>query len=323
MNEVASVVLQCILSGAVLSSLCAAIVIPPLAWLGVRILGPTIVAMHDDRPRQAGAAAFAAAMPGALFLILVSIGLAVGPKSPCLEMPAGKVLYALLLGLTLFTIVRALMRARMRRRELATLLEGALPAQGRAAAIARAVGVTLYELPENRRCSVFVAKAPHLAVYISSFALRHFSEAELTAALHHERAHIARNDHSIALWLSFLTDLVPFHVGDIVDVYRLSREFCADENAIVHVDRTTLASALLCVARGGALHAPIGTLAFAEREAILGRLDVLLRPGCDPSENRWRRTYVTAALALMFALGVAAPILSEFFFACTTSRFMG
>jgi len=323
MSHVASVVVQCILSGAVFTSLCAAIVIPPLAWLGVRILGPAIVAMHDDRPRQAGAAAFAAAMPGALFLILVSFGLAIGPTSPCLEMPAGKVLYALLLGLLLFAFARAAMRAIARRRELATLLGGALPAHGRAAAVARAVGVTLYELPDDRRCLVFVANAPHLAVYISSFALHHFDEGELTAALHHERAHIDRNDHSIASWLSFLTDLVPFPVGDIVDIYRFSREFCADENAIAHVERTALASALLCVARGGALHAPMGALAFAERNAIHGRLDALLRPECGISENRWRRTYVTGALALMFALGVATPMLGEFFFACTTSRLIG
>ncbi len=322
-SQVLLVIVQCVLSGAIFTSLCAAIVIPSLAWLGVRSLGPTIVAMHDDRRRQAADAATAAAIPGTLFLVLASFGLAVGSKSPCLGMPAGRALYGLLIVLVIFAFVRAAIRALVRKRQLAALVRGALPARGAAETFARAIGVTLYELPDHSSCSIFAAKTSHVAVYISTLALQRFNEDELRAALYHERAHIERRDHVTASWLYFLTDLVPYPVGDLVDLYRFSREFCADENAVFHVERTALASALLCVARGQAPHATTGAMAFAERNAIHGRLDALLRSEQPVSRNGLRHSYVRATLVLLFALGVAAPTLGEFFFACTMSRLLG
>ena len=318
MNQFTAVVFQCLSSGAILTSLCATLVIPPFAWLAVRTLSPSIAAMHDDRHWQAGVSVTAAVLPGALFLLLVSFGMAQGWKSPCLQLTAGKVLYGVLAFLILASIVRSLVRAYGRYGEMRKMLENARPAVGRAAAIASDVGIPLFEIDDEREIVVMVANAPRQGAYVSTAALRQFDDEELRAALFHERAHIERQDHRIAPWLYFLTDLLPLPATDLIDVYRRSREFCADAFALAHVQRTDLASALLRVARGTAPASPRAAAAFAEHDAIYGRLDLLLRPKRQPQPNMFRRMLVTAAIALIFALGIAIPTIATLLAHCQT-----
>lgn len=315
MNQLATVFAQCVASGAIFASLCAAVAVPPLIWLGVRALAPTIAAMNDDPRWQAALAAGAASLPGALFLVFTVFGILEGVNSPCLHLTAGKVFYGLLAGLITATIVRAVFRANLRRRQLCSMFGRIRPASGRAAEIAANVGVPLFQVDEEHGMLLVASWTPHPGVYASTRLLRALDEVELRAALFHERAHIDRADHRIAPWLYFITDLLPLSVGALIDVYRCSREFCADRCALAHVDRTDLASALLRVASGATLLSAAGA-AFAERAAMYGRLDALLRPKGEAQPNLRRRRFAAVALFALCAIGVALPIIGTFLIHC-------
>ena len=310
MNQFTAVVIQCLSSGAILTSLCATLVIPPLAWLAVRALSPSITAMHDDRHWQAGVSVIAAVLPGTLFLLLVAFGITHGWNSPCLQLTAGKLLYGILALCIIVAILRSLIRAHRRDSEVRTMLAHARAAVGQPAKIASEVGIALFEIADDHAIVVMAAGVPRQGAYLSTAALQQFDDAELRAALFHERAHIERGDHRIAPWLYFLTDLLPLPTTTLIDLYRKSREFCADTCALAHVERTDLASALLRVARGTATASPHAAVAFAEHHSIYGRLDLLLRPKPVPHPNILRRVYVTSAIALILALGIALPTIA-------------
>jgi len=318
-NGLATVITQCLASGAIFSSLCAALVIPPLAWLGVHALAPAIREMNDDRNWQAAFAASAAAIPGTIFLALVAFGVAEGANSPCLQLTAGKALYATLAALIAGAIVRSLFRARARKAELHWLLGSATRALGTAGRIAAEVGVPLYQVHDSRDVLVIATGAPKHGVYISTGALRQFDESELRAALYHERAHLDRADHRIASWLYFLSDLLPLSTGTLIDIYRCSREFCADDAALAHVERTDLASALLRVARSSSPSLAHGA-AFAEQHAMRGRLHALLRPAEDSQPNIRRRRLVAIALSATLAIALSLPAIAPFAFHCQLPR---
>lgn len=317
MNALASVVLQCVMSGGIFTSLCAAIAVPPLVWLGVSALTPLIEGMHDDHRWQAGSAACAAALPGVAFLALVAMGVAGAATAPCLQLTAGKVLYGLLLALVAIAIGRSATHAMRRQRELLAMLASAKPAQGRAARIAAQVGIALFEVPDKRETLVMVAHAPQPGAYVSTFSLDQFDDAELRAALFHERAHLERADHRVTPWLYFLTDLLPLPVDRLIAVYRCSREFCADAGALLHVERTDLASALLRVVRGAANDGTPCGAAFAERDVMYGRLEALLRPKTPSRPNAARRAAVVAGLLVIVAVVLALPAVAPDVFHCS------
>lgn len=317
MNEVAAMIAACISSGAIFASLCGALVVPAIAWLGVRALTPGIQAMHDDPRWQSGLAAFAASLPGAVFLALVGLGVAQGAKSPCLQLTAGKILYGLLAALIAAAIGRSIVRAYRRHGELRAMLAGSRPVQGRAAQIAAEVGIPLFEVSDDRQMLIMVAGAPHPGAYVSTLSLEQFDDAELRAALFHERAHLERRDHHLTPWLYFLTDLLPLPVERLIGVYRCSREFCADASALSHVKRTDLASALLRVARATTSAGMRPVAAFAERDAMSGRLEALLRPKADALPNARRRAAVLAGLVLIVAFAVAVPVIASALLHCS------
>ncbi len=318
MNQLLTVITECLVSGAIFSSLCAAVVVPPLAWFGVRALAPAIRAMTDDRHWQAALATCAAILPGSLFLALVVLGIVSGASSPCLQLLAGKVLYGLLALLIVGAIVRSLIRAYRRERQLYRLLGTSTRVTGRAAEIAAEVGVPLFEVDDGETLIV-AAATPYPGVYISTGALSHFDDAELRAALFHERAHLDRGDHRIAPWLYFITELLPLPVDSLVDTYRCSREFCADRCAVAHVKRADLASALLLVARSSSISF-VTSAAFAERDAICGRLAVLLQTEPEQQPDVRRRTFVVAALCALTAVGLGIPLIATFVLHCNVLR---
>lgn len=310
MNELTRFAWECLASGAVLTSLCAAMMIPPLAWLVIRALTPFITHMKQDYRWQAGLAVAGAVMPGSLFLGLATVGLSQGLHSPCLQLTAGRILYAGLLALIAATITRSVVLASRRHRHLSSVLADAKPVDGAAAAIAAEVGIPLFEIPDHRQIVIMVAATPRLGAYVSSAALQRLDDAALRASLFHERAHLERGDHRIAPWLYFLTDLLPLPVEKLIETYRCSREFCADSCALAHVPHTDLAAALLAVARWNAA-APVAAAAFAEDDAFCARLERLLRPQPSQPINAALRWFVAGALSLTLVTGVAAPAIAS------------
>lgn len=315
MNGVAQALEACILSGAVFTSICAALVVPAAAWLAMRSLAPAIQKMNGDWRAQAALAAFAASIPGALFLFLVTDGLATSASSACLQTIPGRALFGTLAGLMLAAIARSLVLAARRNREARQTVAAALPAPARLARIAADAGVNAYHLPDDAKSIVMLYGGRRPSVYVSTKAQRDLSDDELLAALHHERAHQRRQDHRIAPLLYFLTGLLPLPVGDLVSTYRRAREFCADDCALHHVAPADLASALLqMVAPRSA--APAYAAAFAESAAMHDRLRALLLHQA-PTINGRRRAVLTVALLLIAAMGAAAPQISSLVFHCS------
>ncbi len=315
MNALLQTLQSCIASGAVFTSLCAALTIPVIAWFIVRRLTPEIVSMENDRRWQSALAAAAAITPGFIFITLVAYGLSSSASSPCLQTIPGRVLFGGLSALMVGTILRSLLLALRREREMNALVAQAYSPSHRLARFGAEIGVAVYELPDSERPVVMFAGTRRPAVYVSTNALERLSDEELRAALHHERAHYLQHDHRIAPAVHFFADLLPLSVDNLVRLYRRSREFCADEYALSYVERTELAGALLRVARP--ILAPAHASLFADIEMVRGRLDALLRPSAPKPVSSTMRFAVASALALTMVASVAVPQLAAFAVHCS------
>ena len=141
----------------------------------------------------------------------------------------------------------AVVKARHRSKELRLLTSISTCPGPRLRAAAEAVGVDVHELPVPS-CECFVAGAWRPAAYVSAEAVERMSDAELRAALHHERAHVEGHDPALYIALSFLIDLVPTS-DKAIQAYRQARERRADVAAAARAGALTLASALIAVAR--------------------------------------------------------------------------
>src|SRR5450755_4623549 len=97
----------CARSGTLLTSLCAIVLLPFGAWLACRFLAPLIVGMKDDAAWQAPLAATAAAIPGALLVSLWIGALFSGLGSACLALPAGRLVFGVIIAAMLAALVRA------------------------------------------------------------------------------------------------------------------------------------------------------------------------------------------------------------------------
>lgn len=134
-----------------------------------------------------------------------------------------------------------------RSRRLRTAISLAVEPQPRLAAAGADVGVKVMELPLDRR-ECFVAGLRRPVAYLSSGALEALSDAEIRAALFHERAHVAGRDPAVLGLLAFLADLVPTG-GRAMLAYREARERHADREAARKAGPLILASALLAFER--------------------------------------------------------------------------
>lgn len=315
MNAVAQTLIACVLSGAVFTSICAALAVPISAWIALRLLAPLIQKMNGDWRAQASAAACAASIPGALFLFLVVYGLATGASSVCMQTIPGRILFGALVVMMLAAIARAIVQAVRRSHDASRTVATALPAPLRLARLAERAGVVAYLLPEDEQSIVMLYGDRTPAVYVSSKALHDLSDEELLAALHHERAHETRGDHRIAPVLYFLSDLLPLPVGDFVSTYRRSREFCADDYAVQRVAASDLASALLHMLAPQSAP-PAHAAAFAEVTIARDRLRALLL-NHRPAPNHFYRAVVAAALVAIAAGGVAVPQVASLVFHCS------
>jgi len=315
MNPIAQTLVSCIATGAVFTSICAALAVPIGAWIAVRFLAPTIHKMDGDWGAQAALAACAASVPGALFIFLVAYGLATSASSPCLQTIPGRILFGTLVATMLAAIARATIHAIRRNRDAARTVAGRLPASSRLMRIAARAGVTAYILPEDSQSIVMLYGGQRPEVYVSSKSLRDLSDEELLAALHHERAHQSRGDHRIAPLLYFLTDLLPLPVADLVNTYRRSREFCADQCAVQHINASDLAGALLRMVAPRNV-TPAHAAAFSETVVVRDRLRALLLDE-GPKPNYLRRVILTVSLSAVFASGVAVPQIAALVLHCS------
>jgi Zn-dependent protease with chaperone function len=305
LSDLGAFLTACLSSPALLTSACALIVVPTVAWLAVRALAPSLSRMVDDPGWQAPLAAAAAAMPGMLFLIVGAATLRGGWDSACLQFVSGKALYGAIAMLATFGFARASVLAARRVREVMRLLRQSSSPSERVRAAGDAAGVRIREVAADGPV-MLLAGFLRPVVLVSADAVGRVNDAELLAAIRHEAAHFQRGDLLCAAVVAFIADLVPLPVTNFIAVYWRAREFAADAHAARSTDPCDLASALLALARPPTVSASIA--AFADAGTVRDRLGVLLAPH-PPQPSRIRRTLMTAVLATTFVLG-AAPVLA-------------
>jgi len=318
MHDALEFLRQCAQSGTLLRSLCALVILPATAWLACRFVAPHIVRMKDDPAWQAPLAAVAAGIPGALFVVLAASALVSGLSAACLAVPAGRVMFGLIIAAMTAALVRAAWLAVGRSISVRRLIAAAAAPSCRLQSIAASCGLQAREIPDAARvCALAGFISP--VVLVSSGALAAVSDDELRAALQHERAHARRGDLLLAACLSFLVDLLPLPAGDLVETYRTAREFAADHDAVETTDADSLAGALIQFAKGGP--DPVAAMSFAggSRAVVAERLHLLLSDSAPARQRPLRRIVIAAALAVIAIAGVAAPAFAGQHPTCTLS----
>ena len=300
-HEFAIYAAKCLGSGAILSSLCAIVIVPVLSWLTIRLLMPRIRKLDGDASWQGPIAAAAVLVPAALLVGLLIINLFRG-GSPCLDYIVGRGIAVALGAWILVAFSRATWLAVRRYREARMLVSCSQPATGNLFEMARVYGLSVRILPNDEPlCALTGLFRP--VVLMSSAAADILSEAELRAALRHESAHARRGDLIVGSLVSFCLDLLPLPASALHEMYLSAREFAADREAVRQESAEALASALIALSRGkGELR---GAVALASKDTIRPRLRELLfgRPAPDAS-IAWRRTVMISALAVLLVGGL-------------------
>ena len=306
MHDLIEFFAQCARSGTLLTSLCAIVLLPVGAWLACRFVAPVIVGMKDDAAWQAPLAAAAAALPGALFVALWIGALFGGLGSACLALPAGRLVFGTIIAAMIAALARATWLASARAIGLRRLIRSAADPSPRLREIARACDVSARELRDDAPiCALAGVSSP--VVLVSTGTLAAISDAELHAALQHERAHAKRGDQLLNAALSFLVDLLPLPAADLVRTYMAARELAADQDAARATDAESLAGALIAFAKGGRAIAHAACLIDGRRSTMTRRLRALLVSGSPARQNRLRRFAVALALVSIAIGGVVAP----------------
>ena len=137
---------------------------------------------------------------------------------------------------------------------------------------------------------------------VSSGTVAQLSDAELCAALLHERGHARRRDPLIAAFLAFATDLLPLPSRDLVALYREAREFGAVLHALRSARAHGLASALLVVARARRGFAALSPL--QGEGGVEARLRALLDGRAGKAASVRSRAVVLAVLLTTCVAGI-------------------
>ncbi|MDQ6943733.1 MAG: hypothetical protein M3169_14635 [Candidatus Eremiobacteraeota bacterium] len=304
MTDLAAFLSMCVSSPALLTSACALVIVPALAWLTVRALTPSLLRMADDPGWQSALAVAAAALPGVLFLTIGAATLRGGWGSVCLQFASGRALYGVVAAVTAFGLVRALALAVRRWHEVWRLVRASSAPSARVRLAGDRAGVRVREVYSTGPV-VVLAGFFRPVVFVSTEALIRVNDAELLAAIRHEAAHAQRRDLVCAAIVTFIADVVPLPVGALIALHHRAREFAADAHAARIADPCDLASALLALARPAKIAS--GIAAFAAAGTVHDRLGALLSPS-SPAPSRVRRTLLAGALAVTFVSG-AAPVL--------------
>ena len=289
------------------------LVLLPLAALAiVRGVPAGSAASWKDPRRQARLAAFAASVPAITALLLVAGFSSRGFGKPDTFTCVAKIYGAAFVFLLL--CARSVSTFAVRRRRLGRPLSLAQPPSPRLARLASELGVAALEIPaEASLC--FVAGLRRPRVLVSSGAVARLSDADLRAALLHERAHLRRSDGLMAAAVSLAAECGIRPPARALRLYRLAREAVADAEAARVVGGEAFAELLVRFARSSA-RVP-AAVQLAEREHLALRVSLLLDKTRDaPLEDEraashagWR---IAAALALsaypFFARAMAAWI---------------
>lgn len=306
MNDIAAYLAACVSSRAVLTSSCALVLVPTVAWAIVMLASRLLRAMDADSRWQAPLSAAAAGLPGFLFVLIGAVTLWNGWGSECLSFATGRALYGAIAAITVFGVLRAVTLAYRRQADVRRLVAASVEAGEREQLIADRAGLRV-----RRVCSdepfVFLAGVRKPIVLISTEALRRLDDAQLDAAIRHEAAHARHGDQLVAALVTFIGDFVPLPVASLISMYRRAREFAADQAASREADPCELASALLALAR--ARVAPAGVAALVEPATVRARLSALLADA-PPCPARWRRAVVLAMLVATFAAGSVPAIIA-------------
>jgi Zn-dependent protease with chaperone function len=250
------------------------ILIPGLA----AVISDATAALLPRRTETWLPAALLAALPGlaavcAAWPVLITYGHVATWK--------GAILLWLTPAVALLILGRAVLRAWARQREVSRLFAAGTAPGPRLAAAAARLGLEARELPcDGREC--FVAGVLRPTVFLSRGALDQLGDAELEAALHHERAHVRGGDTVLLFVLSFLRDLAPFGRAAALESFHAAREVIADREAARHAGPLNLASALVALARPPAAAAPQAALPLAKNETLRWRMQAILATEADP-----------------------------------------
>jgi len=287
---------SCTHAGALFGSLCAILIVPTAVWLIVRYAKPRILAMDSDRCWQAPFAAVGSLLPGASFLSIAAFGLTVGTSSNCLQCTTGRVIFAVLLFLTILALARAAWIAVVHSREAASFRLLSCEPGERLKAAAPPMCAVREIADANPFCAVLGMLHP--VIVVSTGALNRLDDEELSAALSHEAAHVQRYDHVLGALTAFFTDLLPFASDDLLTTYWEAREFAADQRAVTQTKVEALAGAIIAMAKPPRLG-----LAALDGGTVTARLRRLLAPSAQSASPRGRMIAGSAlSLATMIAL---------------------
>lgn len=277
MTELSRFIHECLASGGLLISMAATLLLPFVAWALTR---PALALLRGDGAPLQRALLFAvlALAPGISFALGTASVAIAGYRAGCLQWVGGRAIVAIILTVFAAFVLRASVRAYHRHRDIRMLRAASHVPDARLSAVAQKAGVVARRVicPEAILCLVGLRKP---VVLISEAALNGLSDSELAAAFAHERAHAQHGDQLLMALVAFCADLFPLPVDDLVERYRIAREFAADRSALRSADPLDLAQAIyrLAVPR-----APAYAAALADRGAA-ARVRALLQPlpACD------------------------------------------
>jgi Zn-dependent protease with chaperone function len=196
-------------------------------------------------------------------------------------------------------------RAVARQWQVARLFSASAPPGERLQRAAGRLRLSVRELAtDEKECLVAGLLRP--TVFVSRGALDQLADAELHAALSHERAHIDGRD---TLWLpilAFFRDLAPFGRGEALEAFRAGCEARADRTAAAAAGPLNLAAALVTLARPGP--APTAALPLARETALRSRIRALLDDDGPPAAGGrdWAQLAAGAGFTLLL---VAWPVI--------------
>jgi Zn-dependent protease with chaperone function len=252
--------------------------------------------MDSDRCWQAPFAAVGSLLPGASFLSIAAFGLTVGTSSNCLQFTTGRVIFALLLFLTILALARAAWIAVVHSREAASIRLLSYEPSERLKAAAPPMCAVREIADVNPFCAV--VGVLHPMIVVSTGALHRLDDEKLSAALSHEAAHVQRYDHVLGALTAFFTDLLPFASDDLLTTYWEAREFAADQRAVTQTKVEALAGAIVAMAKPPRLG-----LAALDGGTVTARLYRLLAPSAQSVSPRGRMIAGSAlSLATMITL---------------------
>jgi len=271
-SELSAFIQECLASGGLLLALAATLLLPFVAWMLTR---PALALLRDEGAPRSKSFVFAtlATAPGISFAVGTATILIGSYHAGCLNWVGGRAIVGTIFMLFTAFVIRAAVRAYRRHGEVRMLRTTSRAADARLALAASEAGIDVRRvISEHPVFCVVGLRKP--VVLVSEPALVRLSEAELQASLAHECAHARHFDQLLMALVAFFADVFPMPVDDLIERYRIAREFAADRAAIRTVDSLDLARAIyrLAVPAKGTFSA-----ALAER-GTAGRIRALLQP---------------------------------------------